>query len=301
MRNALALLVALSLLGCGGDSTEAPKPAAPAAEAPQAPVREPVVPTEAPAETEGTAPAEPAPPPGDESASAADAPEAKPKEPLKDGAHVSFSGSGGRAHWVGAIPAPKTLSVKDETAKDCHHDGPMDTSDPSLIVDAGAGVANVVIEVEPAGVATASAAEPFVMDQHGCRFAPHVLLVPEGATVQYGNSDPFTHNVNVVPRRNDAMNVMVDGGGQRSATYPDSDQIQVKCDIHPWMGAWVYVSDAPVHVLSAADGSFALPALPPGSHKVSCWHESLGKASGTLVVGADGSIAELDLAIGKKR
>jgi plastocyanin len=177
----------------------------------------------------------------------------------------------------------------------------MDTTDPSLLVDASAGVANVVIEVEVAGGEPTAPAQPFAMDQHGCRFAPHVLLVPKGATVQYGNSDPFTHNVNVVPRRNDAMNVMVDGGGKRSATYADSDQIQVKCDIHPWMGAWVFVSDAPVHALSAADGSFALPALPPGSHKVSCWHESLGKASGTLVVGEGGAIAELDLAIGKKR
>lgn len=300
MRRTLALLVALPLVSCGGETK--PKPGAPPAPAPESPDRTPVAPTEKAQEPEQ--PASTAPASATESKEpSTDAPAPKPPsdDPLEDGAHVSFSGAGGRAHWVGTPPAPKTLQFNPDTAKDCHHDGPMQTNDQSLLVDGSAGIANVVIEVDVTGGTPAAPAEPFAVDQHGCRFAPHVLLVPAGATVQYGNSDPFTHNVNVVPKRNDAMNVMVDGGGKRDATYAESDQIQIKCDIHPWMGAWVFVSDAPVYALSASDGTFALPALPPGSHKVSCWHERLGKASGTLVVGEGGAIAELDLPIGKKR
>lgn len=303
MRNALALLVALPLLACGRDSTEAPKAAAPPAAEPQPAAREPVVPTETPAQPEDNTPPETTPPAADEgaSASAPAAPAAKEDEPLQDGPHVSFTAAGGRAHWVGSVPQSKQLVFNTQAAEQCQHEGGMDTLDRSLMVDGGGGIANVVIEVDVQGRAVAPADAPLEMDQHGCTFLPHVLLVPAGSEVVYKNSDPFTHNVNVVARRNQPMNAMLGEDGSRTERYEKGDPMQLKCDIHPWMSAWVYVSDAPVHVLTGPDGSFALPGLPPGSHKVSCWHESLGKASGTLVVGQDGSIAELDLAIGKKR
>lgn len=288
MRRVSALIVGLVAFACGGESS-APKPSG--SKAP------PSATTPAPAagsEAGGAAAAGPSTSQGG-STSAEAAPAAK------QGPRVRFAGAGGRAHWVGDLPAVKSLSVQADAALQCEHGGAMDKRDPSLLVDADAGLANVVIEVDFAGAEPAPPGGPIEIDQLGCSFLPHVTVVPAGATVHYKNSDPFTHNVNVVPRRNDAMNVMVDGGGHREATYPDSDQIRLKCDIHPWMSGWVYVSDAAVHALSAADGSFVLPALPEGSHKVSCWHESLGTASGTLVVGADGSIAELELALGQKK
>jgi plastocyanin len=290
MRASHVLLFFLPLVACGGGSSSSDstpsKPSAPAQGS------KPVAQGDSAARATSSSSG------GGEGGSSA-APKAAAEE--KQGPRVRFAGTGGRAHWVGDLPAAKWLSVQADAALQCEHGGAMDLRDPSLLVGADAGLANVVIEVEVAGAKPAPPGEPIEVDQLGCTFLPHVTVVPVGATLHYKNSDPFTHNVNVAPRRNDAMNVMVDGGGHRAATYPDSDQIQLKCDIHPWMSGWVYVSDAAVHALSSVDGSFVLPALPEGSHKVSCWHESLGTASGTLVVGADGSIAELELALGKKK
>lgn len=288
MRRPYALLVTLSLVACGGESTppasSPSKPTAPVQGTPSAPATDSAG-TQAGSKSGSTAE------PAGSQAPAAD----------KAGPRVSFTGAGGRAHWVGTVPAIPSLSVQADAALQCEHAGAMDLRNQSLLVDAGGGLANVVIEIEIAGRKPEAPAGPFEVDQLGCAFLPHVSVVPVGATVHYKNSDPFTHNVNVVPRRGDAMNVMVDGGGHRAATYTDSDQIQLKCDIHPWMSGWVYVSDAAVHVLSSSDGSFALPALPAGSHRVSCWHATQGAASGTLVVGEDGSITELELALGKKK
>jgi plastocyanin len=281
MRPTFALILCLAAFACGGESS-------PPAAATQGSVPATV---EAPKALPGAT--------GDDGAVPSEAPPTASQD--KSGPRVQFGGAGGRAHWAGEAPAARSLSVQADAALQCEHAGDMDLRDPSVLVDAGGGLANVVIEVEVAGREPGAPAEPFEVDQLGCAFLPHVSLVPVGATVRYKNSDPFTHNVNAVPRRATGMNVMVDQGGVREATYADSDQIQLKCDIHPWMGGWVYVSDAPVHALSGADGSFALPALPAGSHKVSCWHATLGNASGTLVVGADGSIAEFELALGKKK
>ncbi|HVS19761.1 MAG TPA: carboxypeptidase regulatory-like domain-containing protein [Planctomycetota bacterium] len=218
---------------------------------------------------------------------------------MKDGPVVSFSGNGGTVLWLGNAPGPRTLVIDAEASKGCHEGGPVDSTDRSLLVDILGGVANVVIEVEGAQAEVGD--DPYVMDQEGCRYEPHVLVVPAGATVEYRNSDSVGHNVHTYARRNDSMNKTVAANGGETQVYAKTDQIEVKCDIHPWMRAWVVVSDASLFAVSGSDGSFELPGLPPGEHKVSCWHEELGKASGKIVVGEDGSIAELDLALTKKR
>lgn len=297
MRRSFVLLAVLAVAACGRETPEAPKPTPSVVPTPAPPASEPddladeLPAAPDPAAEAGEPPREPA----------GEAEDAQAPRKLADGPYVSLAGSGGRAHWVGQAPAPKQLAFNPDTAAQCQHEGTMDTLDRSLLVDAGGGIAHVVIEIDVADREVVPAPAPLEMDQRGCSFLPHVLLVPAGSEVTFRNSDPFTHNVNVVARRNQAMNAMLGEDGTRTERYEKGDPMQLKCDIHPWMSAWVYVSDAPVHVLSGADGSFVLPALPPGSHKVSCWHESQGKASGTLEVGDDGTIAALDLALGKKR
>ena len=47
----------------------------------------------------------------------------------------------------------------------------------------------------------------------------------------------------------------------------------VKCDVHGWMTAWVVVEKHPFFAVTAADGSFQLPKLPPGTYTIEVWHE----------------------------
>jgi hypothetical protein len=49
--------------------------------------------------------------------------------------------------------------------------------------------------------------------------------------------------------------------------------IPVKCDVHPWMNAYIHVLDHPYFAVTQQDGTFEIKGLPPGDYEVSVWHE----------------------------
>ena len=287
LRSSCALLLpfALALDPAGRDAPATKSKAKPAASAPGASSTR-AAQTQAQAEATGSTAREPKP------AAAVEA----------EGPRVNFAGKGGSARFVGTPATLPPLPIKDDAAAGCDHSGAgLDHVDPSVQVSAAGGLANVVIEITVKGAPAPTPLPEVVLDQAQCRFEPHVIVMPAGSQVVYRNSDLVSHNVNVIARRNDSMNVMVEPDGTRNVSYPQEDQIQIKCDVHPWMGCWLYVSGATHSLLSDSSGAFQLPDLPAGKHSVSCWHESLGTGKGTLVVGADGTVEALEVAIGKRR
>ena len=100
--------------------------------------------------------------------------------------------------------------------------------------------------------------------------------------LQFLNSDEVSHNIHIYPNKNDAFNKTVAPGSKEEVVLAKGDKIQVKCDIHTWMSAWIYVTDTPYSALSDADGSFSIGGLKPGKYKVELWHEMLGKQKAEL-------------------
>ena len=138
------------------------------------------------------------------------APEAK--APVRADETGSISG---KVIWDGERPEPKAdLVFSAEESKGCHHDKELDKRDRSVMIDKDGGVANVVVMVEIDGVKPKVPSEPIVLDQHGCRFEPHVLVVPVGATLRYDNSDETNHNVHTFAKKNQAVNKNIAGGTQ---------------------------------------------------------------------------------------
>ncbi len=62
----------------------------------------------------------------------------------------------------------------------------------------------------------------------------------------------------------------------------------MKCDVHPWMTAYIGVFDSDYFAVTAADGSFEIKGLPPGSYELVAWHERFGELKKTVTV-SDGS------------
>ena len=84
--------------------------------------------------------------------------------------------------------------------------------------------------------------------------------------------------------------------GQPAGTAPRIKTFKVvepalkfKCDVHPWMGAYLFVLDHPYFGVSRPDGSFSVPGLPPGSYTLIAWHERLGTQKKQVEVGTDGA------------
>jgi hypothetical protein len=115
-----------------------------------------------------------------------------------------------------------------------------------------------------------------VINQKGCHYEPHVLGIVVGQDLIVRNSDDLLHNIHALPFSNKEFNF-----GQPTKGLEEKKQfstpeimVKVKCDVHPWMGAWIGVLDHGFFAVSDAAGKFAIPAgLPDGTYTVECWHE----------------------------
>jgi uncharacterized protein (DUF2141 family) len=68
--------------------------------------------------------------------------------------------------------------------------------------------------------------------------------------------------------------------------FESPEVFRVKCDVHPWMQAWVRVVDNPFFAVTGRDGRFTLHGLPPGTYTLKAWHEQLGVREMQITISA---------------
>ncbi|MEL6713105.1 MAG: carboxypeptidase regulatory-like domain-containing protein [Planctomycetota bacterium] len=212
----------------------------------------------------------------------------------------------GRVLFEGEPPLVKELEVSAAAAEGCCPAGEtVDRTNWSLLLskdeDGALGIAHCVVTVKVEGVEVEIPEEPYELDQKGCRFLPHVLVAPKGAKVAFLNSDKTSHNVRLRAVANEALNQTVAAGKRLERTFDEAEAIRVACDMHPWMSAWVVVTDATHWAVSGPDGRFALTGLPAGKHEATVWHETLGKKTFQLVVAEDGTSEDVVVKLERKK
>ena len=153
----------------------------------------------------------------------------------------------------------------------------------SLILGEGQTMANVVVHVKNGlgkrsfpGVST-----PAVLDQSKCLYTPHVLALRANQPLLVRNSDSIMHNVNGSPKLSATFNRgQAVKGAEDTFLLPIPElSIPVKCDVHPWMLAWVHVFAHPFFQVTGTDGAYKLEGLPPGEYEIDAVHEKFPGAS----------------------
>jgi plastocyanin len=198
----------------------------------------------------------------------------------------------GAIRFTGRKPARKPIDMSNEPAcVTAHHGKPYDES---LVLNPKGGLANVFIYVKSGleGKTFETPATPVTIDQNGCWFHPRVLGIQVGQTLNVTNSDPVTHNIHPLAQINREWNHSQGQGDaplERKFVKPEI-MIRVKCNIHSWMHAFIGVVDNPYYAVSAPDGSFAIPNLPPGDYTLEAWHETLGTQDQKITVGPSGKV-----------
>lgn len=161
-----------------------------------------------------------------------------------------------------------------------------------VLVDADGGLMNVVVYVAAGleGYTFPVPSDAVVLDQAGCVYEPHVVAARTGQTLTFRNSDDTLHNVNVQPKNNPAFNEGQPLKGMASDKVFQVQEVGIpaRCDVHPWMQAFVSVFDHPYFAVSGNDGSFDLGSLPPGDYVVEAWHETLGTLTQSVTVAPSG-------------
>jgi len=120
--------------------------------------------------------------------------------------------------------------------------------------------------------------EPVEIDQSGCLYQPRVAGARVGQTIRFVNGDPLLHNVHGTPKASPPWNVSLSRRGAMREIRLDRPEIMVavRCDLHPWMQAWLGIVDHPYFAVTGPDGAFTLPDVPPGDYTLAVWHERLG-------------------------
>lgn len=135
------------------------------------------------------------------------------------------------------------------------------------------------------------------LDQNGCLYTPHVQGIQVGQSLIIKNTDPTLHNVHALPAANTEFNQGQPQGMPEFEKTFDKPEVMIrfKCDVHPWMTAYVGVLPHPFYAVSGEDGSFSIPNLPPGNYTLEAWHEALGAQTLDIEV-TDGGTATADFA-----
>lgn len=151
------------------------------------------------------------------------------------------------------------------------------------VVDANKGLKDTIITLKGvAAKSTGESAAPVVLDQAGCLYNPTIVAVQTGQKLVVKNPDPVLHNVHPTPSpdsgNKEANKAQMPGGADLSFSFANPERfLKVKCDVHPWMFAWVTVVDNPYFAVTGADGSFKIANVPPGKYTLEATHR---KASG---------------------
>ena len=132
--------------------------------------------------------------------------------------------------------------------------------------------------------------------QEGETFVPRVVAITRGSSVIFPNGDPFFHDVFSLSRSATFDLGSYPKGQKKTHQFRQAGLVKVYCHIHSHMSASIMVFDHTFFTIPKADGSFTIEDIPPGSYKVSAWHERIGENSQPVKIDA-GRTSEIQFAL----
>ncbi len=180
----------------------------------------------------------------------------------------------GTVKWSG--PEPREL--KFPVTKDpqiCDPESKKTVDLERLIIGPQGGVANTIVFLKDitAGKAMDLPEQRRHLDQVRCHYVPHILLVPQNATLQMESSDATLHTIHM------------EGAATFNLPFPFTHQItsrtmsapglvHIQCNGgHVWMNAAMMVVAHPYYAVTDESGHFEFTDVPPGTYQIVAWHE----------------------------
>ena len=139
--------------------------------------------------------------------------------------------------------------------------------------------------------------EHVVVDQRKMSFIPHVVVVQQGTTVEFLNSDPVGHNVywpSISGNKKLAHNLGTwPKGDKKPFQFNDLGAVSLLCNVHPEMSGYIIVAPTPYFAVTDKDGNFEIKNVPAGKYTLKTWSEDGKPTTQAVEVGASGATVEL--------
>src|SRR5437667_12588800 len=187
-------------------------------------------------------------------------------------------------------PVVEKLKVNKDTEK-CG----TETAIEKVVVGSNKGLANAVVSAP-----NTKGAKPVkgMVDQHGCKFVPHVSVMTPGE-LELKNSDDILHNIHTYSTANPAINKAQPKFKKvMTEKFEKPEFIKLTCDVHSWMQGWVAVVPTPFFGVTDANGTAKIENVPAGKQSIEVWHETLGKQTREVEVKA-GQVAKVGIEMKK--
>jgi len=131
-----------------------------------------------------------------------------------------------------------------------------------------------------------------LLNQKGKTFVPHVLAIPVGETVVFRNDDPYFHNVFSLSPGQTFDAGLYANGRSYTRTFTQPGVVELLCNIHASMSAYLYVVDSAYFAQPRPSGAFVIHNVMPGRYELNVWHESSASITKQMVkVGPSGATA----------
>jgi plastocyanin len=166
-------------------------------------------------------------------------------------------------------------------------------------------LADVVVSLQGvSGKSAGASAAPATLDQRGCEYIPQILAVQTGQKIVVKNSDPVLHNIHDLPNpdsgNKEENKAQMPNGPELTFVFDKpEDFLKFKCDVHPWMFAWVSIFDHPYFAVSAKDGTFKIANVPAGKYTLKAAHRKAGVVTQEVEV-KEGEPAKVELTLEAK-
>ncbi|HWM95376.1 MAG TPA: carboxypeptidase regulatory-like domain-containing protein [Thermoanaerobaculia bacterium] len=219
-----------------------------------------------------------------------DVPEASSEAPAAEVDTANAGGVKGAVNYSGPDTDTPIAMNADPTCASLHST-PVDTG-KYQVKEGKLGNVFVYVKTGLEGKSFPTPTEKKTLDQQGCQYHPHVMGIQVGQPLTVKNSDATLHNIHAMPKSNPEFN---QGQPIKDMSFDKTFEkaevmVPFKCDVHPWMNAYVGVLDHPYYAVSGEDGSFSIDKLPAGTYTLEAWHEELGTATQQVTVAANQTV-----------
>jgi plastocyanin len=145
----------------------------------------------------------------------------------------------------------------------------------------------------------------FIIDQQNLAFVPYVLPVPVGARIHFPNNDKVDHNVFSLSRTKPFNLGSYKPGEIKTVTFDKPGMVELRCDVHAEMAAYIMVMKNPYFAVTDDKGRFEMPDskylerngingikdLAPGKYVLKTRHEKLKTKKEIVVIPDNGDIS----------